>query len=126
LKIYSKKENKQITGMANPVIEELLNYSWPGNIRELENIMARSVLMTEGAVIEKIDLPIKRSPGNGTKELFTAKSIFENERDYIVEILNNCGGRVNGPGGAAARMKIPASTLNSKMKRLGIAKGKYF
>ena len=120
LGIYSKKENKSITGLTDHVVTILQNYCWPGNVRELENIMARSVLLAGGAVINTVELPVGQV---GSSDIGKGvKTIGENERDYIVTILNRCGGKVNGTGGAAEVMNIAPSTLKSRMKKLGIAK----
>jgi DNA-binding NtrC family response regulator len=125
LQLHSKKEKKKITGFADQVIDAMLNYSWPGNVRELENIMARSVLLTAGDVV--IDLYLPSVQKNSTISLSspTTKTIEENERDYIISIINKCNGRLNGPAGAAKMMNINVSTLRSRMKKLGIEKKKY-
>ncbi|HEY4108050.1 sigma-54 dependent transcriptional regulator [Puia sp.] len=126
LGIYAKKENRQITGLSEHVINALQSYSWPGNVRELENIIARTVLLTTGPLVDKVELPFDpvQSPTPGIA--VNVKTITENERDYIVAILNRCNGKVNGADGAAQLMNIPPSTLKSRMKKLGIArKSKY-
>jgi transcriptional regulator with GAF, ATPase, and Fis domain len=102
-------------------IEQLMGYDWPGNIRELEHIIYRSILLTEGPVLEEIYLAqcnIKTE--NSQPNAFTIKTIHENERDYISFILKRCKGKVSGIGGAAELLDIPVSTLNSKIKKLGI------
>ncbi|HXB08582.1 MAG TPA: sigma-54 dependent transcriptional regulator [Puia sp.] len=117
---YCRQEGRTIGGFAGPVLAAMMSYSWPGNIREVENFVARSVLMAEGALIEKIDLPV-----NAVAPLFRAsqnsvKSIAEQERDHIVSVLNSCNWKLNGRGGAAELLKINSSTLRSRMKKLGI------
>ena len=97
-------------------MEILLNYSWPGNIRELENLIERSVLLAKGSLIEEMSFPVKA--GN----LDYIKTIHENERDHIIEVLQRCKGRIWGPGAAAEVLKLAPSTLKSRMKKLGIKK----
>ena len=121
LNLYAQKEKKNITGLADHVIKAMLDYSWPGNIRELENMMARSVLLATSSVIDTIQLPTFNKNGINTGGSSGAvKTINENERDYIIAILNKCAGKIYGFGGAAKLMDIKASTLRSRMKKLGI------
>ena len=120
---YAHKAGKKITGLSDKVLKYMTAYSWPGNIRELENLIERSVLLTKGNIIEDISLPAsqkKEIPMN-TPDL-RMKTIFENERDYIITVLKKCNGRIWGAGGAAELLNIPPTTLKSKMKKLGIRK----
>jgi DNA-binding NtrC family response regulator len=120
---YNRKTGKNITGLSEQAVERMKSYHWPGNIRELENIIERSVLLTKGTIIENIVVgvdPKKLNPIQ-TKEL-RLKTIFENERDHIITVLKNCNGKIWGGGGAAEVLNVPSSTLRSKMKKLGIRK----
>lgn len=118
---FAKKAGKNITNISNKVINELLRYSWPGNIRELEHMMERSVLITVGTSIREVVLPTS-SPK--VRELAAndqhVKTLDENERDYIMKVLKQCQGRIGGLNGAAKLLGVPATTLSSKIKRLGI------
>ncbi len=119
--IYARKENKIITGVADHVIHSMLNYDWPGNIRELENLMARSVLLTTGPIVNSLKLPGQSTPTSaGPKGRI--KSMTENERDHILSALERCSWRIYGQGGAAELLELNPSTLNSRMKKLGIEK----
>jgi formate hydrogenlyase transcriptional activator len=97
-------------------MKRLSSWHWPGNIRELENFIERSVILTHGTALEA---PISElgnngstAPGVGTREA--------SQRDEIVRILKATNGRVAGAEGAAARMGIKRTTLISRMKKLGI------
>ncbi|MFA6083990.1 sigma-54 interaction domain-containing protein [Mucilaginibacter sp.] len=119
--IYARKENKAITGVADHVIQLMLNYHWPGNIRELENLMARSVLLTNGPIINSLKLP-GQSQVVSTVRQGRIKSMIENERDHILSALERCNWKIYGQDGAADLLELNPSTLNSKMKKLGIEK----
>jgi DNA-binding NtrC family response regulator len=121
LKIYATKENKVVTGLTDHMMQALINYNWPGNIRELENLMARSVLLSNGPVINVLKLPgisqvtTKASTGE-------IKSMVENERDHILSALERTNWKIYGQDGAAELLKLNPSTLNSRMKKLNIEK----
>jgi len=122
LQIYNRKAGKKISGVSDKVFKTMMGYSWPGNIRELEHLIERSVLLSKGNIIEEISLPtplinIALQPGD-----LPFKTIHENERDYIISVLKKCNGKIWGSGGAAAVLNLPPSTLKSKMKKLGITK----
>lgn len=122
LQRFSKKLGKPIDAIGSSAMRELMQYSWPGNIRELEHLIERSILLTNGTMIKEIQLPVMRDKIKPlTSETVTClKTIDENERDHILNMLKYCRGRVGGEGGAAERLGVPKSTLNSKIKRLGI------
>jgi transcriptional regulator with PAS, ATPase and Fis domain len=120
---YNKKTGKKITGISDKVRQLLFNYTWPGNIRELQHLIERSVLMARKSVIEEIAIPEEfRTPLNDNPSSNQPKSIFENEKEYILSILRKSKGKIWGTGGAAELLKIPPTTLASKMKKLGIKK----
>jgi len=111
--------------VSEKVMEKLRNYSWPGNIRELEHLIERSVLLNAEKTINQIDIseaydkPI-HSSGN------KVKTIKEIEIDHIKSVLETCNGKLSGPGGAAELLQLPYSTLIYKIKKLGIKTDKYF
>jgi DNA-binding NtrC family response regulator len=120
---FNRKAGKTITGLSDKALIKLITYHWPGNIRELENFIERSVLLAKGTVIEDISIPLH--PDRETllsKQPLHIKTIHENERDYIIAILKKCNGRIWGTGGAAEILNIPPTTLKSKMKKLRIEK----
>jgi transcriptional regulator with GAF, ATPase, and Fis domain len=121
LRKYAKKSNRNINNISGEVMEELMAYDWPGNIRELEHLIERSILLTQGDEITNIEIPSYSSMQQyiGDDNL-RIKTMEEMERDHILSILKMCKGKVFGPGGAAEILNIPSTTLNSKIKKLGI------
>ena len=113
---YGRRMKKQIESIPAAAQRKLSSWHWPGNIRELENFIERSVILTPGtalqAPIAELGNNGKNSPVVGTREA--------NERNEILRILKVTSGRVAGPDGAAARMDIKRTTLISRMKKLGI------
>jgi transcriptional regulator with GAF, ATPase, and Fis domain len=124
---FAKKSGKKITNCSNRILQELMAYHWPGNIRELEHLIERSVLLAPGNTLNQIDLPVQREVSTSKlgKEEVIVKTIDENEHDHIIKILKYCKGKIAGEGAAAELLGVPPSTLNSKIKRLGIKK-EYF
>lgn len=120
---YARKIGKQVTDIAPKVLKDLMAYDWPGNIRELEHLLERSILLTQGAVIKDMYLPPVAQKGTAKAQEDTyIKTIEENERDHILAVLKKCNGRIWGAGGAAELLGVPPTTLNSKIKKLGIKK----
>ena len=119
---FATKTGRNINAMTDSVMQELMQYSWPGNIRELEHMIERSVLQETGDTIKHIQLPSpRRCPiSSSSKEDFVPKSIDQHERECILKTIKHCRGRISGEHGAARLLGVPPSTLNSKMKRLGI------
>jgi len=121
--VYNRKSGKKITGLSDKAMNSLMSYHWPGNIRELEHMIERSVLLAKSTIIEEVAIPGIQNKAIPAINLgFAVKTIHQNERDYIIEILKKCNGRVWGVGGAAEILNIPPSTLKSRMKKLGISK----
>ena len=117
---FSQKMGKQIKKVPATEMNKLIQYHWPGNIRELENVIERSIVLNAGPVF-KVDLDIKMSsqvpaPSNYTLE--------ENERNHILWALEEKKWKVRGPGGVAELLDIHPSTLAARMKKLGIQRPK--
>ena len=114
---FAHQFGKNITGIAPASVKALREYSWPGNIRELANVLERVVINTNGSVLrlrENLELLEPEPRPSSTKTL------TEVERDYIVDLLEDCGWRVEGAYGAAQILGLNPSTLRSKMSKLGI------
>jgi formate hydrogenlyase transcriptional activator len=114
---YAKRMNRPIEEVASAAIEALNRYEWPGNIRELQNVIERSVILTPGRVLQialpevpKSSMPAARAP----------RMEESAERERILRALRESGGKVAGPDGAAARLGLRRTTLQSRMKKLGI------
>ncbi len=123
LKKYAGASKKNIISISDEALKQLQQYDWPGNIRELEHLIERTVLLTKTSGITQFELPktTEKPPSeDGNSEL---KSLEEIERDHILKALQSSNGKVSGVGGAAEVLKIQAQTLYSKMKKLGIDKG---
>lgn len=125
---FCKEFNKHFTGIGTAMAQALDAYDWPGNIRELENVLERSVILSDG----KSELELKQKLSDMSVELSDRPTIEtladvrniqrETERGYIVSILKKTNGRIRGIDGAAALLDIKPTTLESKMAKLGIKK----
>jgi formate hydrogenlyase transcriptional activator len=113
---YARRMEKQIESIPAAVMKKLAAWHWPGNIRELENFIERSVILTHGPALQ---VPIGELSGNGAA-VPVANGRDGDARHEILRILKDTKGRVAGPNGAAARMGIKRTTLISRMKKLGI------
>src|SRR3984957_17077662 len=126
VKRYAEKAGKQIRRIDNNTLELCQSYPWPGNIRELQNIVERSVILTSDDTfwIEKAWLA---SPEPARQEFAgPLPDTLQNQEKVMIETaLAECKGKVAGPGGAAAKLGIPRSTLDSKIKQLNIKKHKF-
>nr|WP_294784901.1 sigma-54 dependent transcriptional regulator [uncultured Flavobacterium sp.] len=122
LKKYTANTRKNISSIHPSALEQLLQYNWPGNIRELEHLIERNVLLAKTNEIEKFDINSgisNRIQENSGK----IKSMQEMEKEHIMNALKICEGKVSGPNGAAALLEMQPQTLYSKMKKLGIKQG---
>jgi two-component system response regulator HydG len=122
LAIHCGQQRKQIKGFTDSVLQSMTSHHWPGNIRELENFVARSVLFATGPFIQTSDLPVMRGSVLSQEDPSRVKSMAEQEKDHIIAALTRSNWKLNGKGGAAELLKMNASTLRSRMKKLGIGK----
>ncbi|MDO1449692.1 sigma 54-interacting transcriptional regulator [Rhodocytophaga aerolata] len=124
---FARNAGRKITNISHMVLQQLTTYEWPGNVRELEHLIERSILLAKGSTIKEIHLPFKENKVHMLpSEDVYLKTLEENERDHILAVLRNCHGKVFGPGGAAEILNIHVSTLNSRIKKLGIKKEHIF
>jgi transcriptional regulator with GAF, ATPase, and Fis domain len=111
---------KKIDRIAPSAMERLLGYDWPGNIRELRNVLERAMILSPEPVL-LIEEPADTLVAVATPaDAGGFRSLEDVERDHIVRVLELCNGRVRGAGNAAQRLGLNASTLYSRMKKLGI------
>lgn len=122
---FSKRLGRRVKGISKQTIALFQNYSWPGNIRELENVVVRSIISSEGDVLAVDENAFTSFILPDTKPAAVTQSLREQERGQIESALRASRGRVSGPHGAAIRLGIPASTLESKIRRLGIDKYRF-
>ena len=113
---YGRRMEKRIESIPAAAMKKLSNWQWPGNIRELENFIERSVILTHGSALE---VPISELTNNG-RTVAASGTRDADEREQILRVLKQTNGRVAGVDGAAARMGLKRTTLISRMKKLGI------
>jgi transcriptional regulator with GAF, ATPase, and Fis domain len=123
---YASQAGKKITGISKKSMELLETYSWPGNIRELQNVIERSVIISDSENLSIDESWFARQPATADSAIqpFSEKLVAK-EREMIESALAESNGRVAGPRGAAAMLGIPHSTLDSKIKALRINKQRF-
>ena len=116
--IITKRLGKSIADIPTTVMDALQNYHWPGNIRELENVLERAVINSSGPKLRLVD-ELKTQQ----KDLSTTQKTLEAvERDHIVRILEQTQWKVSGKNGASEILGLNRSTLRARMRKLGILK----
>ncbi len=116
VKGYCEKMGKRIEIISRSTMKNLQNYSWPGNIRELKNIIERAIIITSGNTL-RVELPENQITGNNQ-----TKTLFEVQRKHILKTLKSTNWRVRGKNGAAETLALKPTTLEAKMKKLGITR----
>jgi len=122
---FAARLGKRFSRLERGAMDRILAYPWPGNVRELQNVIERAVILSEGDTLH-IDEPLTAGGSDtSTLEMSLPDSLRGQERRQIEEALTAAGGRVSGTGGAAARLGVPATTLESRIKRLQIDKRRF-
>jgi transcriptional regulator with GAF, ATPase, and Fis domain len=123
---FAGKAGKKITGIDRRSLDLLQSYSWPGNIRELQNVIERSVIVcdTENLSVDESWFGRGARSSAASAQPLTER-LTTQEKELIEAALAECNGKVSGPAGAAARLGIPQSTLDSKIKSLKINKHRF-
>jgi formate hydrogenlyase transcriptional activator len=127
---FSRRMGKTIETIPSETMKALCNYRWPGNIRELQNVIERAVILSSGPTL---NVPVAElqpratpaSPGDDSRATSTKRNsvrsiLTEVDRDQMIRVLKETGGRVGGPRGAAARLGVKRTTFITRMKKLGI------
>jgi len=115
--------HKRVDIIPDDVIEVMMNWKWPGNIRELENFIERSVILSEG---NRLTPPLGELREENDRQLSESDvTLRDKERQHIIEVLKQTRGVLSGPSGAAARLGVKRTTLQYKMQRLGISRTDY-
>jgi formate hydrogenlyase transcriptional activator len=118
---YANSAGKKIQHIGKDTLEALRAYHWPGNIRELQNVVERAVILTETDTFV-VDESWLKSESVGSLQGEGLSALEDRELEMIQAALAETHGRISGPSGAAAKLGIPRQTLESKIKRLGIDK----
>jgi formate hydrogenlyase transcriptional activator len=116
---YASRMNKTITTIPTNAMEALSRYHWPGNVRELENLIERSVILSQGTTLHVPLAELKVSSFHSAQHMPTLQDA---ERNHILRALRESNWIIGGPSGAAARLGMKRTTLNSKMHKLGIVR----
>lgn len=123
---FSLKIGRTIKTIDPSALQDLIRYPWPGNVREMQNIMERAVLLAKGDMITHISLPTALGQKAAEEPTpVTPKTMEEMERDHILNVLKKCNHRISGKGGAAEYLNLPPTTLYSKIRRLGITRKQF-
>ena len=123
---YSQRLQRHIEYIPDEVMDVLERYEWPGNVRELQNVVECAAILCEGNtfLLDETHLKLETSHQSGAA-VPLVMTIADKEREIIEAALAECGGRVAGPKGAAAKLKIPRQTLDSKIACLNIDKRRF-
>jgi formate hydrogenlyase transcriptional activator len=113
---FSREMSKTIDSIPKKKIDKLINYSFPGNVRELENIIERAVVISQGNSLNIAEEFYQKSLGTES-----IRTLEENEKSYIIKVLEKTNGKIEGTSGAAEILGINPSTLRSRIKKLGIS-----
>src|SRR5579885_293841 len=119
---HARRMKKNINVIPENVMAALSRWHWPGNVRELENFIERAVILTQGPVLHA---PLAELELAEEMQAPASANLRTTEREHILRVLRETKGAIGGPGGAAERLGLKRTTLNSKLKKLGIRKEDY-
>jgi formate hydrogenlyase transcriptional activator len=119
---FARGMDRGIETVPIETMNTLISWHWPGNVRELENFIERSVILTEGTALRA---PLAELQAESSTSGSAEHSLEGAEREHIVRVLRETGGLISGPTGAAHRLGLKRTTLQSKMQRLGITRRDY-
>jgi formate hydrogenlyase transcriptional activator len=119
---FAKGTGKNIRHIGKHTLEQLKGYPWPENIRELQNVVERAVILCETDTFVVDDSWLKREPADSPRSHEGLSALADREVEMIETVLAETHGRISAPSGAAAKLGIPRQTLESKIRRLRIDK----
>src|SRR6267142_945584 len=123
---FGKKAGKKLRAIDRKTLKLFQAYGWPGNVRELQNVIERAVILSEDDTFSVDEAWLKQNaPQFSDSPTALNRVLLRREKEMIESALAESGGRVSGPSGAAAKLRIPTRTLDSKIKRLGINKVRF-
>jgi formate hydrogenlyase transcriptional activator len=123
---FGKKIGKKFRTIDKKTLRLFQAYGWPGNIRELQNIIERAVILSDGDTFYVDDIWLKQKPPHvASPTVALGGALLSQEKEMIEAALAESHGRISGPVGAAAKLALPAQTLDAKIKRLGINKFRF-
>lgn len=118
---FAQQMKKKIESVPKETMAALMSYHWPGNIRELQNLVERGVILSRGATLE-IPLAELRQPSKASSQAIGATTLEAIEREHILKMLGESNWVIGGPTGAAARLGVNRTTLNHRIRKLGITR----
>jgi PAS domain S-box-containing protein len=119
VQLFARRTNRHIDSIHPEALRALRSYRWPGNVRELANVIERAMIVCEGSVLEVDHLALVDAPRSGDTEVVRFDEIA---RRHLLQTLDDCGGVIEGPAGAAAKLGLKPATLRSRLKKLGISR----
>jgi formate hydrogenlyase transcriptional activator len=123
---FGKKAGKKFGTIDKKTVRLFESYQWPGNVRELQNVIERAVILSEDETFSVDEAWLKQNtPQFSDSPTALNRVLLRHEKEMIESALAESGGRVSGPSGAAAKLRIPTRTLDSKIERLGINKFRF-
>ncbi|HYL62669.1 MAG TPA: sigma 54-interacting transcriptional regulator [Candidatus Methylomirabilis sp.] len=119
---HARRMNRHIETIPPETMRALIHWQWPGNVRELENFMERAVILSPGPVLRVPLAELELTPESASEP---SVNLHDAEREHILRVLREAKGMISGPSGAAKRLGLKRTTLNSKLKKLGIKRSDY-
>jgi formate hydrogenlyase transcriptional activator len=113
---FAKSMNRKINRVPEAMMDVLVRYAWPGNIRELQNFIERAVILTDGSALKAPLAELRETKSKGSP----VATLKEVERKHVLQVLRDTNWTLGGAGGAASRLGVPRTTLIYRMRRLGI------
>ena len=122
VKVHSQSLGREVSGISAGMMRQLREYSWPGNIRELDGVIQRALISSQADILELADPLESGTAGEPRVISSTISDLRLVERDHILSVLDETNWKISGESGAASRLGVPPSTLRSKMKKLSIVR----